>query len=108
MHRGAFCQFPLGWIHYCHSSKSIIKETGKTHLCAIYDFLVLFECVSYLRVAIIGGNAVTNNETEFFEYSKKLKQFLIVSYTVYRCSCQLRPPLRGPFRCSIFLQAKLN
>ena len=31
-----FCQFPFGWIYYCHSSKSIGKETGKTHLCALW------------------------------------------------------------------------
>ena len=35
VHRGAFCQFPLRWIYYCHSSKSTGKEIGKTHLCAV-------------------------------------------------------------------------
>ena len=35
VHRGAFCQFPLRWIYYCHSSKSTGKETGKMHLCAL-------------------------------------------------------------------------
>ena len=35
LHRGAFCQFPFRWIYYCHSSKSIGMETGKTHLCAL-------------------------------------------------------------------------
>ena len=34
VHRGAFFQFLFRWIHYCHSSKSTGKETGKTHLCA--------------------------------------------------------------------------
>ena len=33
VHRGAFFQFLFWWIHYCHSSKSTGKETGKTHLC---------------------------------------------------------------------------
>ena len=36
LHRGAFCQFPFQWIYYCHSSKSTWKETGKTHLCALW------------------------------------------------------------------------
>ena len=38
LHRGAFCQFPLRWIYYYGSNKSIGKETGKTHLCALYWF----------------------------------------------------------------------
>ena len=37
LHRGAFCQFPFQWIYHCHSSKSIGKETGKTHLCALVE-----------------------------------------------------------------------
>ena len=36
LHRGALCQFPFRWIYYCHRSKSTGKETGKTHLCAVY------------------------------------------------------------------------
>ena len=36
LHRGAFYQFPVRWIHYCHSSKSTGKETGKMHLCALH------------------------------------------------------------------------
>ena len=32
--RGAFFQFFFRSIHYCHSSKSTGKETGKNHLCA--------------------------------------------------------------------------
>ena len=106
MHIGALCKFPFRWIYHCHSSKSIAKETGKMYLCAMYDFLGSFERVCYSRVGIIGGNEVTIIETKCFEYSIKLKPFLIISYTVYRSSCQLRPPLRGPFRCSIF--CKLN
>ena len=35
LHRGAFCQFPFRWIHYCGSIKSTRKETGKMHLCAL-------------------------------------------------------------------------
>ena len=35
VHRGAFCHFSFQWIYYCHSSKSIGKETGKKHLCAL-------------------------------------------------------------------------
>ena len=35
LHRGAFCQFPFWWIYYYGSNKSIGKETGKTHLCAM-------------------------------------------------------------------------
>ena len=45
LHSGAFCQFPFRWIYYCHSSKSTGVETGKMHLCAMYDFVGLFECV---------------------------------------------------------------
>ena len=37
VHRGAFCQFTLQWIYYCHSSISTGKETDKTHLCAAVD-----------------------------------------------------------------------
>ena len=36
VHRGAFCQFPFRWIYYYGSNKSTGKETGKTHLCAVY------------------------------------------------------------------------
>ena len=36
VHKGAFCQFPFRWNNYCHSSKSTGKETGITHLCAVY------------------------------------------------------------------------
>ena len=31
----AFFQFLFCWIHYCHSSKSTGKETGKMHLCGL-------------------------------------------------------------------------
>ena len=37
MHRGAFFQILFLWIHYCHCSKSTRKETGKTHLCAMWQ-----------------------------------------------------------------------
>ena len=36
VHRGAFCQFPFWWIYYYGSNKSTGKETGETHLCAVY------------------------------------------------------------------------
>ena len=36
-HRGAFCQFPLGWFYYYGINKSTGKETGKTHLCNVFD-----------------------------------------------------------------------
>ena len=36
VHRGAFYQFPFRWIYYYGSNKSTGKETGKTHLCALY------------------------------------------------------------------------
>ena len=36
MHRGAFCQFPFRWIYSYGSNKSTGKETGKTHLCAMW------------------------------------------------------------------------
>ena len=42
MHRGAFFQFLFRWIHYCHSSKSTGKETGKTHLCAMHSTETFF------------------------------------------------------------------
>jgi hypothetical protein len=35
LHRGTFCQFPFRWIHYYGSNESTVKETGKTHLCAL-------------------------------------------------------------------------
>ena len=35
VYRGAFCKFTFQWIYYCHSSKFIGNETGKTHLCAV-------------------------------------------------------------------------
>ena len=34
---GAFCQFPLRLVYYCHSSKSTGEETGKTDLCAVLE-----------------------------------------------------------------------
>ena len=37
VHRSAFCKFPFRWIYYCHSSKYTGKETGKTHLCAVFE-----------------------------------------------------------------------
>ena len=54
MHRSAFCPFPFRWIYYCHSSKSIVKETGKMHFCAMYDFVGLY----YLNACVIGGWAL--------------------------------------------------
>ena len=39
VHRGAFFQFLFRWIYYCHSNKSTAKETGKTHLCAVLEFI---------------------------------------------------------------------
>ena len=95
----------FGWKWYPNKSCS---DSTVLFTLPRYNFLGLLEFVCYSRVGIIGGNAVANNEIECSEYSIKLKEFLIVSYTVYRSSCQLRPPLRGPFRCSFFLQAKLN
>ena len=35
LYRGAFFQCLFRWIHYCHSSKSTGKKTGKKHLCAL-------------------------------------------------------------------------
>jgi hypothetical protein len=35
VHRCAFYQIPLRWIYYYGSNKTIGKETGKTHLCAV-------------------------------------------------------------------------
>jgi hypothetical protein len=35
LHRGAFYKFLFRWIHYCHSSKSTGKESGKMHLCGL-------------------------------------------------------------------------
>ena len=37
LHRGAFCQFSFRWIYYYGSNKSTGKETGKTHLYALFD-----------------------------------------------------------------------
>ena len=36
LHRDAFCQFPPRWIYYYGSNESTGKETGKTHLCALW------------------------------------------------------------------------
>ena len=36
LHRGAFCMFSFQWIYYHGSNKSTGKETGKTHLYALY------------------------------------------------------------------------
>ena len=41
VHRGAFSHFPFRWIYYSHGSK-FTRKTGKTHLCAVYSFLVSF------------------------------------------------------------------
>jgi len=38
MYRGAFFQFSFRWIYYHDSNKSTGKETGKTHLCAVWWF----------------------------------------------------------------------
>ena len=35
LHRGAFCQFPFGWIYYYGSNKSTGKETGEMHFCEL-------------------------------------------------------------------------
>jgi hypothetical protein len=61
MHSAQRCVFPVcfRWIHYCHSSKSTGKETGKTHLCAVHWstlvldvhfklFVILFKCNGYV------------------------------------------------------------
>ena len=40
MHRGAFCQFSFRWIYYYGSNKSTGKETGKTHLYAMVEFVI--------------------------------------------------------------------
>ena len=37
LYRGAFCQFPFRWIYYYGSNESTGKETGKTHLCALFE-----------------------------------------------------------------------
>ena len=37
LHRDAFCQFPPRWIYYYGSNESTGKETGKTHLCALWS-----------------------------------------------------------------------
>ena len=36
VHRYAFCQSSFRWIYYYSSNKSTGKETGKTHLCAVF------------------------------------------------------------------------
>ena len=36
LHRGAFCQCSFRWIYYYGSNKSTRKETGKSHLCALW------------------------------------------------------------------------
>ena len=41
-HRRAFCQFPFRWIYYYDSNKSTGKETGKTHLYEVYEFIYLY------------------------------------------------------------------
>ena len=39
MHKGAFYPFSFRWIHYYGSNKSTGLETGKSHLCALQDFI---------------------------------------------------------------------
>jgi len=51
VHRGAFCQFPFWRIYYCSSSKSIGKETGKTHLCAV-SWLGRFFAATYSKTTL--------------------------------------------------------
>jgi hypothetical protein len=43
LHRDAFCQFTFRWIHYYDSNKSTGLETGKSHLCALYDRSRIFD-----------------------------------------------------------------
>ena len=47
MHRGAYFQFIFRWIHYCHSTKSTWKETGKRHLCALVGIGLRYRISSY-------------------------------------------------------------
>ena len=61
MHRGAFCQFPFRWIYFYGSNKFTGKETGKMHLCTMFEkyfsryfcvdlcfFILFFNIVFYL------------------------------------------------------------
>ena len=43
-HRGAFCQFPLGWFYYYGINKSTGKQTGKMHFCAVGYLLICSYC----------------------------------------------------------------
>ena len=40
-HRGAFCQFSFRWMYYYGSNKANGKETGKTHLCALFAYIAV-------------------------------------------------------------------
>ena len=42
VHRGAFCQFTFWWIYYYGSNESTGKESGKTHLCAMFSLFSNF------------------------------------------------------------------
>ena len=53
LHRDAFCRFPFRWIYYCHSSKSIGKETGKMHLCALCGVNVTSNYLFYSQCNLI-------------------------------------------------------
>ena len=42
LHRGPFCKFPFRLIYYYGSNKSTGKDTGKTHLCALVQLIILW------------------------------------------------------------------
>ena len=74
MHKGASFQFLFQWIHYCHSSKSTEKETGKTHLCAMV-------ARSVFKVHVPGFNLLTNLLK--FRYSEKATKISLIFHFLF-------------------------
>ena len=64
LHRGAICQFPVRWIYYCHSSESIGKKTGKTHLCA------LVQNTDYERLVRPGEEIIFTARPKIYSHSQ--------------------------------------
>ena len=68
MHRSAFCQFSLRCIYYWrNSSISTVKETGKTHLCAM--FRDQFLCLTKVSVTKVSFSRLVFGHQCFFWFN---------------------------------------
>ena len=80
-HRGlrdAFCQFPFRWIYYCHSNKSIGKETGKMHFCGGLLYILWKGSLLYWNFILTEIN-LSPKSYKFFYYNL-YKMILIPLY----------------------------